>query len=142
MIVHILEDYMKHIKNFVFFTLACLIYLSVFEYFFGMICPFRIMFGFSCPGCGMSRAIIALLHLDFMQAIHYHPLVICIPFIIFLFFRITSGMTKGTSKLLMVLVALFLTVYIIRIYIGSDVLTFDFSDGFLYQVFHTMIKYI
>lgn len=133
---------MKHIKNFVLFTLTCLIYLAVFKYFFGMTCPFRILFGFSCPGCGMSRAITALLHFKIAQAIHYHPLVTCVPLLFFLFFRIISGKAKDISRLLVVLVILFLIVYIIRIYMGSDVLTFDFSDGFLYKIFHNMIKYI
>lgn len=37
-------------------------------------CPFKSLFGIDCPGCGMTRALIAALKLDFKTAFHYHPL--------------------------------------------------------------------
>ena len=40
-----------------------------------IVCPSR-MAGFSCPGCGLTRASQALFTGDFTQAHHYHPLVI------------------------------------------------------------------
>ena len=36
-------------------------------------CPFRFFFGISCPGCGMTRALLAALRLDFAAAFSYHP---------------------------------------------------------------------
>jgi hypothetical protein len=39
-------------------------------------CPFRLLTGFRCPGCGSQRAIHSLLHLDFKQAFLYNPLLI------------------------------------------------------------------
>lgn len=38
-------------------------------------CPFRFFFGISCPGCGMTRALLAALRLDFAAAFSYHPVV-------------------------------------------------------------------
>ena len=37
-------------------------------------CVFRLMTGIPCPGCGMTRAWLAALRLDFAAAFAYHPL--------------------------------------------------------------------
>lgn len=37
-------------------------------------CPFKLVFGINCPGCGMTRAFFAALQLDFKTAFQYHPL--------------------------------------------------------------------
>lgn len=37
-------------------------------------CPFNMLTGLPCPGCGMTRAVNALLHGNWSQAITYHPL--------------------------------------------------------------------
>lgn len=39
-------------------------------------CPFFVVTGFLCPGCGSQRAISALLHADVMQAMHYNILLV------------------------------------------------------------------
>ena len=36
-------------------------------------CPIKYLFGISCPGCGMSRALICAIHLDLASAFYYHP---------------------------------------------------------------------
>ena len=42
-------------------------------------CVFRLMTGIPCPGCGMTRAWLAALRLDFAAAIAYHPLFWVVP---------------------------------------------------------------
>ena len=37
-------------------------------------CPFKLFLHVECPGCGMTRAMISVLKLDFRQAFAYHPL--------------------------------------------------------------------
>ena len=37
-------------------------------------CLFRKLTGVPCPGCGMTRAHLAVLRLDFRAAFYYHPL--------------------------------------------------------------------
>lgn len=37
-------------------------------------CPFLMLTGFKCPGCGSQRAIHALLHADFASAWHFNAL--------------------------------------------------------------------
>jgi hypothetical protein len=39
-------------------------------------CFIKSHFGFDCPGCGMQRALIALLKGDLLQSLHYHPALI------------------------------------------------------------------
>ncbi len=38
-------------------------------------CPIKFIFGIDCPGCGMSRAFLALCLLDFKAAHDYHPII-------------------------------------------------------------------
>lgn len=46
-------------------------------------CPFLMLTGYECPGCGSQRAIHALLHGDIIRAWDYNPLlVIAVPYII------------------------------------------------------------
>ncbi len=50
-------------------------------------CPFYLLTGYLCPGCGSQRAIHSLLHFDFISAFSYNAfLVIILPFILFLIF--------------------------------------------------------
>ncbi len=51
--------------------------------FFFYKCPFKLIFGIDCAGCGMTRAYKALLRLDFISAFKYHslfpiPIMVCI----------------------------------------------------------------
>lgn len=39
------------------------------------LCPMAGTFGVPCPGCGLTRATLALLHGDVRAALHFHPLV-------------------------------------------------------------------
>lgn len=42
-------------------------------------CPIRSLTGVICPGCGMSRAWLACLRLDFIGAFSYHPMFWAVP---------------------------------------------------------------
>ena len=39
------------------------------------LCPTAASFGIPCPGCGLTRATLALLHGNVHEALHLHPLV-------------------------------------------------------------------
>ena len=48
----------------------------------GISCPIHALTGLYCPGCGASRAIRSLLHLDFLQALRYNAFItVASPFI-------------------------------------------------------------
>jgi len=79
----------KHRKiRITFFIGVILIFLFLFFFFnpqhsiFFPKCPFYLLTGLQCPGCGSQRAIHSLLNLDIVQAFHYNALfVISIPYI-------------------------------------------------------------
>jgi Protein of unknown function (DUF2752) len=39
-----------------------------------ILCPFRALTGYPCPGCGMTRAFSAIAHGDLWRAVRYNPL--------------------------------------------------------------------
>jgi hypothetical protein len=39
-----------------------------------ILCPFRAMTGYPCPGCGMTRAFSAIAHGEWWRAVRYNPL--------------------------------------------------------------------
>src|SRR5688572_22304721 len=59
-------------------------------------CMFNEMTGLHCPGCGSTRALYALLHLDLAQALAWNPLfVICAPLIVYSLWRIGYSTWTG-----------------------------------------------
>ena len=52
-------------------------------------CPIKMIFGFACPFCGLTRAWISAFTLDFAAAFSYHPLFIFAPAFIFMCFHKT-----------------------------------------------------
>ena len=68
------------------------------SFFDFVICPFRLVFGFSCPGCGLTRASTAMLNGDWAQMWTFHPLApIILPMVILIFgnlFLQALGWTK------------------------------------------------
>lgn len=47
----------------------------------GIGCVFLYFLGIPCPGCGMTRALLALLRLDLAAAFSYHPLIFVMPYV-------------------------------------------------------------
>jgi hypothetical protein len=47
--------------------------LSFTSLFLPAICTFRRIFGMDCPGCGLTRAFVAMAHGRLEAAWHYHP---------------------------------------------------------------------
>ena len=106
------------------------------EYFLEITCPILYLTGISCAGCGMSRAWIRLLHLDFAGAFYYHPLfwipavaVILVPF----WKKIPK---KVKNALITVACVLFIGVYIWRMIDNTDtIVVFQPQNGLIYRVF-------
>ena len=60
------------------------------------ICLFRYFTGFTCPGCGTTRALHQILHGHFLTAFTLNPLfLIAIPFMLFAFLRYSVIVLRG-----------------------------------------------
>ncbi len=52
------------------------------------LCLFQNLFGVECPGCGMTRALSALGHGDYLAALQFNSLVLVVaPLLLFVFLR-------------------------------------------------------
>ena len=62
-------------------------------------CPFRLVTGFQCPGCGSTRAFYQLLHLHPLAAFKLNPLmVLTMPFIIYGLLGFTRSAVLGRPQ--------------------------------------------
>lgn len=92
-------------------------------------CPFRYIWGVPCPGCGMTRALYALLRLRFIEAWNYHPLVYLVfPAVIIMMLRITA--------------IIFIAVYIMRICAGDGILYINLSEGLVWRMVHGITTWV
>lgn len=49
--------------------------------YFNITCVFLELFKIPCPGCGMTRALVSLVRLDFYQALRHNVMVFFMPYI-------------------------------------------------------------
>ena len=70
----------KHWKIFLFSIVGVLFYFAPKEYLGETypLCLYRIVFNKKCIGCGTTRAIWSILHLDFRAAYDYNKLIIIV----------------------------------------------------------------
>ena len=119
----------------------CIIMLLLYTLIIG--CPIRLIFGISCPGCGLTRAFISVIQLDFDKATYYHPLWFL--FIVLFIVNILKekvvkqyGLSKsfilqGINVINIIIGILFVLVYVYRIYICDPIMSFDIKVGVLYK---------
>ena len=91
---------------------AAVVILYAIMYSLGITCPIKWLTGVSCAGCGMTRAWLSVLRLDFKAAFYYHPLFFTVPFaaaVICLGDRLSKKLRYGIYG---VLIFLFIAVYI------------------------------
>lgn len=110
------------------------------------LCPIRNITGLPCPGCGMTRAFLAVARFDFARAFEFHPLFWLIPliFLIYLlrnkvplFMRLVKNKAVTWS-----LVGLFIITYswrMIQLFPSTAPMTFN-SYGFLPLLWQAIIN--
>ena len=60
------------------------------------VCPFRLVTGLQCPGCGSTRAAHQILHGHFIAAFELNPLfLLAIPFLLFALLRYSVTVMRG-----------------------------------------------
>lgn len=78
-------------------TLALLFFLDPSRYVLMPKCPFKLITGWSCPGCGIQRCLHALLHGHYAEALHYNYfLVYSLPYLALIIY--TEWGCKGARQ--------------------------------------------
>ena len=117
-----------------------LLFTSIAVFYLNCGCPIRFFTGVSCPGCGMTRALTALLRLDLSLAFEMHPLVFLLPIAAVVYF-IRRLIPKKALRLIYVsALILLVAIYIIRMKAGSSVVYADFESGMLFKLFDKIIN--
>ena len=118
-------NFIKKNRDILGFFLALCVYFAL-AIIFSLPCPIKYTTGVSCPGCGMTRALISLVRLDFESALYYHPLVFLLPFAAALLCIFTAKkMFKTRRYFVYAAAALLIAVYLYRFLIlKSEVLVF------------------
>lgn len=94
---------------------------------FGSICPTYRFLGICCPFCGMTRAHLAALRLDFSTALYYNPVFpLGLPCIFFMVHeKLFAPKYDKLRKIIAgILLGIIVAVYIVRVYLYG----FDFFD--------------
>lgn len=123
-------------------NLSHIIGLAALVLFYAVVgCPLRCFFGICCPGCGMTRATLSILKLDFAGAFSYHPLVFIMPVCALVFILRKKLSAKVCNGLIALAVILFLGVYIYRLVTGNEYVYIDFSRGLIYRIIDFLKTY-
>ena len=102
----------------------------------GIGCPIKFLTGISCPGCGISRALLSLALGDIRAAFHYHPLFWFPILLVVLWFFRRSFDSRQIRYFLTAAVAMYLVVYVIRMYGGGDIVVFHPKDGMIIKIIY------
>lgn len=117
------------------------IYVAV-AYILSLKCPVVWITGFSCPGCGITRALVSVCKLDFAGAWYYNPMIFyLIPAVpVFLIAQLCKK-DKLMQTLLCVTVGLMIAVYLVRLLIlHSPVLETDPANGLIGQCLDLLFR--
>jgi hypothetical protein len=105
-------------------------------------CPIRFATGISCPGCGMTRAVLSALRLDFNAAFYYHPLFFLTP-VMYCFFLLEDYINPRLYKAFwIIIIILFCFAYFYRLIHGqNNVVVIDINHGIVLKSVYK-IKYV
>lgn len=99
----------------------------------GIGCIFRFLTGIPCPGCGLTRAYTALLHLDLSAAFSFHPLFWAVPLVFAAGWLWEKKRTPIWLWCFSLLGASFAGLYLLRILRGDPYLFIDIRQGIIFR---------
>ncbi len=130
----------KEIQSLVSVVTAIVCLYSVFT-LLGIGCPIKFLTGISCLGCGMTRAWLSLIRLDFKNAFFYHPGFWLPPlgFPLFLFKNKISN--KVYHFFIFTIITLLVIIYLIRLLqVNGDIVVFRPKSSVLWQVAKKLLQ--
>ena len=136
-------------------AIAAVVILYIVLECFGITCPIKFITGvscagvesaadgelFSCAGCGMSRAWLACLRLDFKKAFYYHPLFIFPPCMVCVFLMRNKINAVIYKVFIGFVLLLFCAVYLYRMIVGNnDIVVFEPQHNIIFQILKIIKK--
>lgn len=83
--------------------------------YFDITCVFLELFGLPCPGCGMTRALLSVLRLDFLMAARYNVVIFFMPYV---FLYILCDFKKRYHKYLLAAVGVIAAInWAVKLYV-------------------------
>lgn len=114
---------------------ATIVFIYVIFDVVGIGCPIKFVTGISCLGCGMTRAWLALLKLDFSAAFYYHPLFALPPVAAIVYFLKSKINLKIYKIIMLTMAAAFITIYLYRlIFTDGDIVVFEPGNNILFRL--------
>ena len=101
------------VKRTALFGAVILVY-ELLLFLLGIHCPFADYLGIKCPTCGVSRALMSLLSLDFHSSFNYHPL--AVPLVIACFLIINAEYLKHRKTACAVGIAILVLNFALYVY--------------------------
>lgn len=93
------------------------------------------------PDCGMSRAWLACLRLDFKKAFYYHPLFIFPPCMVCVFLMRNKINAVIYKVFIGFVLLLFCAVYLYRMIVGNnDIVVFEPQHNIIFQILKIIKK--
>jgi cytochrome bd-type quinol oxidase subunit 2 len=98
------------------FFISILVVLAILFFITDTNCLAEAIFGIPCPGCGLTRATFALLHLDFNTAFQMHPLFLLayLDIVLIAYTVYTGKLSVFARNIFLISSVLFLGVYVYR----------------------------
>ena len=124
------------VKNLVYIAVAAVPLYYIYSY---IGCPFRYLFGFSCAGCGMTRALKALLTGDFALAFEMNPMIYLLPVAAVIYFLRKRIPGKILTILIYVGIATAVIIYLIRLFSHNEVVYIAPETGIIYKIIRRSI---
>lgn len=118
----IVEGIFTFIKKNIVSEIIIVVLAAVFAFSGFYSCPFKLLLGIDCPGCGLTRAALALLRLDFAAAFRFNPCIyLLIPVTLYFLLRgLISKKVRNCKKLdeavLIGTSAVMITVWLVRLW--------------------------
>ena len=107
-------------------------------------CPSKALFGIPCPGCGISRAFMSALQLNFAAAFEYNPLWVLVPVVLIVVTALSAyDKNRAVEIIIIAFIVLAFLVYIYRImHTDSPVVEWDLESGLLYHKIRQIADFI
>lgn len=120
---------------------VCLTLIILVFWIFDLPCIIKLLTGLSCPGCGMTRAYISLLSLDFSAAFYYHPIWFLVPVWVAIYALVYFKFPRAKEIVVALGALALLVTYIVRWFTGPcEIVNYDFETTVYYRIYNKICE--